>query len=294
MNSVSTHEPDLPDYQTLMLPLLRIAAHGETTIPRAVKRLAAELGLTREQRARKPAGARYAIIHHRAHWAQRSMAKAGLVELPQRGVFRATERGRALLAQNPARIELRMLAAQAARSDDAAAAEAALREQLLDRIVGVADMRERSDAFERLVLDLLVAMGYGGGRKGAAIRLGRTGDGGVDAVIALDPLGVDLLYAQAKCHSRDHAVDVGLVREFSGSLDDKKSFRGVLMTTSYFTKGAQDYVRAIPKPITLVDGAKLARLMIEHGIGVKQDPASARKKLDGGYFMRLRSSGDPP
>ncbi len=85
-----------------------------------------------------------------------------------------------------------------------------------------------------------------------------------------------------------------LVRDFSGSLDDKKSARGVLMTTSYFTRGAHDYVRTIPKPITLVDGAKLARLMIEHGVGVKQDRSSARTKLDEGYFMRTRGSEDQP
>ena len=130
----------------------------------------------------------------------------------------------------------------------------------------------------------------------SARRLPSTGgrDRGVDVVIALDPLGLDLLYAQAKCYRPDNAIDVGLVRDFSGSLDDKKSARGVLMTTSYFTRGAHDYVRAIPKPITLVDGAKLARLMIEHGVGVKQDRSSARTKLDEGYFMRMRGSGDQP
>ncbi len=283
---------EIPDYQTLMLPLLRIAADGETTVAKAAKRLAYQFALTREQRARTVRGSRYPMIHHRAHWAQRTMAKAGLVELAQRGVFRATERGHRLLAANPDRIDLHALATGAPRIDAAADTEAALGAQLIERIVGIADVRERSDAFERLVMDLLVAMGYGGGRKGAAIRLGRTGDGGVDAVIELDPLGLDLLYAQAKCYRPDHAIDVRLVREFSGSLDDKKSFRGVLMTTSYFTRGAHDYVRAIPKPITLVDGAKLARLMIEHGVGVTQDRSSARTKLDEGYFMRLRGSGD--
>ena len=286
--------PELPDYQTLMLPLLRIAADGETTIAKAAKRLAYQFALTREQRARTVRGGRYPMIHHRAHWAQRTMAKAGLVELAQRGVFRATERGRRLLAQNPERIDLHALATGAPRIDAAADTEAALRAQLIERIFAIADVRQRSDFFERLVTDVLVAMGYGGGRKGAAIRLGRTGDGGVDAVIALDPLGLDLLYAQAKCYRPDHAIDVRLVRDFSGSLDDKKSARGVLMTTSRFTAGAEAYVRGIRKPIALVDGAKLARLMIEHGVGVRKDGASTRKKLDENYFMRRRGSGDQP
>jgi restriction system protein len=285
---------EIPDYQTLMLPLLRIAADGETTIAKAAKRLAYQFALTREQRARTVRGGRYPMIHHRAHWAQRTMAKAGLVELPQRGVFRATERGRGLLAQNPERIDLHALATGVPRVDAAADTEAALRAQLIERIVGIADVRQRSSFFERLVTDLLVAMGYGGGRKGAAIQLGRTGDGGVDAVIALDPLGLDLLYAQAKCYRPDHAIDVRLVRDFSGSLDDKKSARGVLMTTSRFTKGAEAYVRGIRKPIALVDGARLAGLMIEHGVGVKQDRSGAREKLDEGYFMRVRGSRDQP
>src|SRR5262245_26315240 len=88
------------------------------------------------------------------------------------------------------------------------------------------------------------------------MRLGRTGDGGVDAVIKLDPLGLDLLYIQAECHAPHRPVDVGEVRDFSGSLDDKKYSRGVMMTTARFTKGAQDYARGIRKPIVLIDGAK--------------------------------------
>jgi restriction endonuclease Mrr len=106
--------PEIPDYQTLMLPLLRIAADGETTIAKAAKRLAYQFALTPEQRTRRVRGGRYPMIHHRAHWAQRTMAKAGLVELAQRGVFRATERGRRLFAQDPERIDLRMPAAPAA------------------------------------------------------------------------------------------------------------------------------------------------------------------------------------
>ena len=112
---------EIPDYQTLMLPLLRIAADGETTVAKAAKRLAYQFALTREQRARTVRGSRYPMIHHRAHWAQRTMAKAGLVELAQRGVFRATERGHRLLAANPDRIDLHALATGAPRIDAATA-----------------------------------------------------------------------------------------------------------------------------------------------------------------------------
>jgi restriction system protein len=170
--------------------------------------------------------------------------------------------------------------------------QAALCDALIDRILAIEP--GRSGFFEHLVMDLLVAMGYGGGRKGAAILLGRTGDGGVDAVIELDPLGLDLLYAQAKCYRRDNPIDVGMVRDFSGSLDDKKTSRGVLMTTSRFTRAAQDYVRAIHKPIALVDGSRLARLMIEHGVGVKKGCSGARMRMDEGYFESLRGLASEP
>ena len=143
-----------------------------------------------------------------------------------------------------------------------------------------------SAAFEQLGIDLLLAMGYGGGRRDAALRLGRSGDGGVDAVIRLDPLGLDLLYLQAKCYRPDHLVDVAAVRDFSGSLDAKKFSRGVLMTTSRFTRGAEAYVRATPKPIALIDGAELTRLMIEHGVGVRASGTGV-KKVENGYFERL-------
>ena len=116
------------------------------------------------------------------------------------------------------------------------------------------------------------------------MRLGRTGDGGVDAVIKLDPLGLDLLYIQAKCHAPHRPVDVGEVRDFSGSLDDKKYSRGVMMTTARFTKGAQDYARGIRKPIALIDGAELTRLMIRYGVGVRDAERGARKRVDEQYF----------
>ena len=121
------------------------------------------------------------------------------------------------------------------------------------------------------------------------IRLGRSGDGGVDAVIRLDPLGLDLLYLQAKCYKPDHRVDVAAVRDFSGSLDAKTFSRGVLITTSRFTKGAEAYVRGISKLIALIDGAELTRLMIEHEVGV-QESGTGVKKVENGYFERLQDA----
>jgi restriction system protein len=286
--------PDLPDYRQLMLPLLRIAAGGETSLRAAVERLSAELGLDAAQRARTLPGRRYAIIDHRAHWARTHMMRAGLIERRWRGAFRATARGRELLATGPEPIDFSALAttpeidrpAPVSTIAAAPATDAALAGVLIDRILAVP---HRSDFFEELVIDLLTAMGYGDGRKDAAIRLGRSGDGGVDAVILLDPLGLDRLYVQAKCYRQDHLVDAPAVRDFAGSLEDKKTARGVLLTTSGFTRGAREFVPGIPRPIALIDGPELARLMIAHGVGVKAGRTAGTKEVDMAYFGRQRT-----
>jgi restriction system protein len=318
--------PDLPDYQTLMLPLLRIAAERETSLRLAVDRLADEFALTPAQRAGAVPSRRFPVLRHRAHWARTHMLRAGLLERRPRGAFRATARGRALLADMPDRHDLGATAlipelaaaplrARKARATQAptpqastpqvpapvppppapappaerlaAAAEeldAALRRAVIERIFAIAEVPRRAAFFERLVVDLLLAMGYGGGRDAAAIRLGRTSDGGVDAVILLDPLGLDRLYVQAKCWERSNAVDIASVRDFAGSLDDKKTARGVLITTSRFSPGAAEFVRGIHRPIVLIDGPELARLMIAHGIGVRAERTIAVKAVDEGYF----------
>jgi restriction system protein len=313
--------PDLPDYQTLMLPLLRIAAERETSLRLAVDRLADELALTAAQRAGAVPSRRFPVLQHRAHWARTHMLRAGLIERRPRGAFRATARGRALLADMPDRHDLGATAiipelasarprAGKARAAKAPAAQApapvppppapappaqrlaaaadeldaALRRDLLDRISAIDDTARRSALFEQLVVDLLMAMGYGGSRREAAIRLGRSNDGGVDAVILLDPLGLDRLYVQAKCYAPDRAVDIASVRDFAGSLDDKKTARGVLITTSRFSRAATEFVCGIHRPLVLIDGTELARLMIAHGIGVRAERIIAVKAVEEGYF----------
>jgi restriction system protein len=279
-----------------MLPLLRIAAGGETSLRQAVERLSAELGLDAAQRAATRPGRRFSVIDNRTRWARTHMIRAGLIERRQRGAFRATARGRELIATSPARIACSALATTpgtdrpAPLSITAAApeTEAELARALIDRILG---MPCRSAYFENLVTDLLTAMGYGNGLEGAAIRLGRSsGDGGVDAVILLDPLGLDRLYVQAKCYRQDHLVDAPAVRDFAGSLEDKKTARGVLITTSGFTRGARAFVSGIPRPIALIDGPELARLMIAHGVGAKEGRATGTKELDERYFGDARTS----
>lgn len=304
----------IPDYQTLMLPLLRLATEGDMTTPMAVKRLAAEFSLTPEQLAVRIPSGRVQRINNRAHWAKTYMVKAGLLEQVRRGVVRATERGRALLATNPHRIDNRTLAQYpefltffGRRLPDPSVTiepdisieketpperiDAAVREldaeildELIDRIFAIKDQNRRAAFFEELVVQLLIGMGYGEGLSGASRRVGGSGDGGVDGIIHLDALGIDRVLVQAKCYDRDTKISPEQVRGFSGSLDDKKTSRGVFITTATFTDAAKRYVEGIQKQIVLIDGEELARLMFRHNVGVRIDRTVIIKKLDEDFF----------
>jgi restriction system protein len=158
--------------------------------------------------------------------------------------------------------------------------DVALREALLDRI------RAGTPAFfERLVIELLTRMGYGGSRAEAAQHLGGPGDGGVDGVIKLDPLGLDVVYIQAKKNGADNAVSRPTVQGFAGALDTHGATRGVFITTSYFTADAEACARAIrTKQIVLIDGDRLADLLIAHDVAVREDRRMIIKKLDEDFF----------
>jgi restriction system protein len=313
---------ELPDYQTLMLPLLKRAVEGETTVPEVVERVATDLGLTQDQLAILLPSGKQAVIANRVHWARFYLGKAGLVEHVRRGVFRATKRGRELLASNPSRIDNKALSqfsefrafldrdenddrpsavAEVTSKDiasetltatkspderiDVAVAEidANLRDELLNRVLAIEPKSRRALFFERLVLRLLVKMEYGFGSEPAS-HLGGPGDGGVDGVIQLDALGLDRVYVQAKCYDRTAAIEPGQVRDFSGSLDDKKTTRGVFITTSRFSDAARKYVAGIQKQIVLIDGEELARLMVRFGVGARLDRTIEIKRLDEDTF----------
>ena len=136
--------------------------------------------------------------------------------------------------------------------------------------------------FEHVIIDLMVAMGYGGA--GSARHLGRSSDGGVDGVINEDPLGLDVIYLQAKRYHTDNVVGVDKVREFAGSLDEKRSTKGVFVTTSRFAAAARAYAQASPKSLILIDGEELGRLLVEYGVGVRVFRTVALKRVDLDYF----------
>ncbi|RYB98045.1 restriction endonuclease [Ciceribacter ferrooxidans] len=305
----------IPDYQSLMLPVLRLAAEGEKRVADVEDRIANDLGLTQEEREELLPSGRQRVLHNRIHWAKFYMTKAGLLASPARGRFVATDDGKAILATNPDRIDVKLLLQRpefrefyknASGSDvdvgeapqahpshldtDATTPEeqieaayqavlTALRADLLDRI------SQNSPAFfEGLIVDLLVAMGYGGSRKNAAEQLGRSGDGGVDGVVNEDRLGLDRVYVQAKRYAPSNSVGRPDVQAFVGSLVGLGATKGVFVTTSTFSQQARDFVKHLSQRVILIDGQRLTDLMIEHDVGVRTSRAIAFKRLDEDFF----------
>jgi len=304
----------IPDYQTLMLPLLKRAAISETRVLEAEKQLGEEFGLSAEERAQLLPSGRQRVLHNRAHWARFYLMKAGLVSFPRRGTFVATDAGRELLAQNPSKIDLELLKqypsfeefyrgdhAEAGQANIAAAPitssdvtpstpeeqiekafsnlQSALRAELLQRL-----LQNSPPFFEELIIDLLVKMGYGGSRPDAATQLGRSGDGGVDGVINEDRLGLDRIYVQAKRYAGENVIGRPTVQSFVGSLLGMGATKGVFVTTSKFSSEAIEYARHLRERVILIDGRRLTELMIEHGVGVRMNRAIEFKKIDEDYF----------
>lgn len=301
----------IPHYQTLMLPVLRIASVGEVSIRDCIDRLASEFKLTDEERAELLPSGKQTVFANRVHWAKTYMAKAGVVRLTKRGHFASTDRGLALLKQHPQRIDNKILdqfeefrafhaakvAPSVTKSSDASAeplesatpeerVEAAVKEieedlqaELLDRVVNASPA-----FFEKLVVDLLIAMNYGAAGADSGKRIGKTGDGGIDGVINEDPLGLDIVYIQAKRYAPGNGVGVDKVREFAGAMVERGATKGVFVTTSHFAVSARAYAERIPQRLILIDGPELAGLMLRYGVGVRTVRAIELKKADLDYF----------
>lgn len=305
----------IPDYQALMLPVLRYAAQGEQRVPEVAAKIADDLGLSEAEREELLPSGRQRILHNRVHWAKFYMSKAGLVDSPARGRFTASAAGRELLSTNPDRLDTQILmqipefnefytssskqdtkkktaltvSASPSGQEVATPEEqieaayrslnAALRADLLDRI------RDNSPVFfEKLIVDLLVAMGYGGSHRSAAEQLGRSGDGGVDGVINEDRLGLDRIYVQAKRYAEENTIGRPAVQAFVGSLVGFGATKGVFVTASSFSSGAIEYANNLPQRVILIDGQRLADLMIEHGVGTRSHRTIQVQRLDEDFF----------
>ena len=303
----------IPDFQTLMLPVLRDAQVGEVRIGDVVDRLAEQFGLSVEERSHLLPSGKQTTFANRVHWAKSYLGKAGLVELTRRAHFQITQRGREVLVENPDRIDIKLLsrfpefqsfrsaqdgtseqvqsaadassAAVSLTPDEAMRAsgrqlEATLASELLQRVLAGTPA-----FFESLVVQLLIAMGYGGSVNDLDRALvGKSGDGGVDGVIDQDPLGLDRIYVQAKRYASDNNVGASAIRDFFGSLDRFKATKGLFVTTSSFSAAARETADLLSKRIVLIDGPQLSRLMIRHEVGCRVEERLTIKKLDEEFF----------
>ena len=304
----------IPDFQTLMLPVLRSTAGGEVSTSDVIARLADEFGLSAEERSHLLPSGRQATFANRVHWALAYLGKAGLIERTRRAHYRVTDRGREVLAAPPERIDIKYLTrfpgfqqfreASNGHGDDAEPETLALvngaaltpdevmRQAHRQLQVSLADdllQRVRSGSpafFESLVVRLLVAMGYGGSSVTDINKalVGGTGDGGVDGVIDQDPLGLDRIYVQAKRYADGNAVGAGAIRDFFGSLDRFKASKGLFVTTSTFSPHARETVEMLSKRIVLIDGSHLARLMIRHGVACRVEETLTIMTVDEEFF----------
>jgi len=300
----------IPDYETLMLPLLSKLAGGETFV---LKEVMAELAnvfeLTPDERAQLLPSGGTLTFASRVGWAKTYLKKAGLVQQPKRGLVQITDQGRSVLARKPTRIDAKFLEQFPAflefrngsqgRSDLAGAEEVlplssdltpdevidaayqrsmlALADEVLERVKGCSSIY-----FERLVVQLLIKMGYGGSREEAGRAVGRSGDGGIDGIINEDRLGLDAIYLQAK--RWEGVVGRPEIMKFVGALAGQRANKGVFITTSWFTQEAKDYAGSSQYKVVLIDGERLAGLMIEHGLGVSVVATYLIKRIDSDFF----------
>jgi len=301
----------IPDFQTVMLPLLKMASDGkEQQIRDAINNLAVQFGLNEAERKELLPSGVDRIFDNRIGWARTYLKKAGLIDYPKRGSFQITERGQKILTQGPPKITIAVLKqfpefvqfntakksvvdGSATELDGAensnetpeetlAAGYMNLRKQIESELLA----RVKAcppDFFERLVVTLLTTMGYGGSLADAGRAIGKSGDGGVDGLIKEDKLGLDLLYIQAKRWD-DTTVGSPEIQKFVGALYGKKAKKEIFITTSTFSKAAVEYATGLDSKIILIDGAQLAELMFDYGVGVSTVNSYAVKRIDSDFF----------
>jgi restriction system protein len=303
----------IPDYQSAMLPLLKRVAEAKepVSIMELMPALAADFGLSEEEMAERLPSGMQGVFHNRLHWAKFYMTRAGLLETTRRGRFQITPDGSSLLRTGLTQITNQTLSASPAfkawfKSSQAGTTntpstepevdqsgatpeerieearkelEANLKAEILDRV------RQMLPAdFEQLIIQLLVRMNYGQGREELAKALGGSGDGGVDGVVHQDPLGLDRVYIQAKRYKEGNNVGPEAINSFIGALNIKKANKGLFVTASGFSKQAREHAMASSLHVVLIDGDRLADLMIRHGVGVLTRHMVEIKTLDEGFF----------
>lgn len=300
----------IPTYEQIMLPLLRCLEDGKIySNKECVSILAHKLNVTEQElRELLPSGKKF-IFYDRVNWAKTYMKKAGLVEAPKRGRIKITQHGLELLQENPVELKSKDLLRydsfnnfinshrQSENNNEKSEIlfngktpfeemsiafenlKTSLADEILEKIKSCS-----FEFFEKLVIELLIKMGYGGSREEAGRATKKTGDEGIDGIINEDRLGLDSIYIQAKRWS-DTIVGRPEIQKFSGALDTPGANKGIFITTSTFSEQAREYVKAInTKNIILIDGMQLAQYMIEFNVGVSIESIYEVKRIDTDYF----------
>ena len=300
----------IPDYQTLMLPVLQNVSKGEIRLSDLVKYLMNELKLSEGEKTELLPSGKQTVFANRVGWAKTYLKKAGLLEYPKRGFCRITKCGEQVLASSPSKIDNSFLTQfndfrkftdksfpedredsfDFSSNDDNQTPDEFIRsvhrqielelaEEILDRILA-----SPPEFFERLIIILLISMGYGGSTQEAGRALGKSGDNGVDGVIDQDALGLDRVYIQAKRYTSTNSIGSGAIRDFFGSLDRHKASKGLFVTTSTFSSSAKETAEFLSKRIVLIDGRQLTRLMIRYNVGCRVEETLDLKKIDEEFF----------
>jgi restriction system protein len=304
----------IPDYQSIMLPLLKLAGDGQQHRFRdAVERLATQFSLTNDERSEMLPSGTALLFDNRVGWARTYLKQAGLVESQRRGIFCITDSGRKLLVENPSAIDVALLDRYSgfrefrSRRHNRDKSETVAESQ--ESLIGEKDTPEDSLAdaynnlrksleedvleqvyssspsfFEQLVVDLLVKMGYGGSRRDAGKAIGQSGDEGIDGIINEDKLGLDVIYIQAKRWKFDSTVGRPEIQKFAGALMGKRAKKGVFITTARFSRDAEEFANSIESKVILIDGQRLATLMVDYNVGVATVGTYEVKKIDTDYF----------
>lgn len=298
----------VPDYQTIMLPLLRLLSDEKVyTTRELIEGLAAKFSLSNEERKELLPSGQQSVFDNRVGWARTYLKKAGLIDSDKRGTQKISKKGLEVLKREISRIDVSFLEQfpefmefrnlRNINSDDKetfvksgnktpeelleenfTSIQSDLAHDLLEKIKSCTP-----EFFEKIVVDLVVSMGYGGSRLDAGKAVGRSRDGGIDGIIKEDRLGLDTIYIQAK--RWEASVPLKEVRDFTGALLAKGAHKGIFVTTSKFSADAYEHATSVKQPkIVLIDGNTLVGLMIELGIGVSAQKTYKISKIDSDYF----------
>lgn len=297
----------IPDYQTIMLPLLRLAGDDrEHSLREVTDKLAGEFGLSPQEREQKLPSGQQTVFGNRVGWARTYMKKAGLLDTTRRAYFKITARGRDVLAGKPAHIDGKFLnqfqefrsfkALRHEKADFATEEQGELKtpeealenayEDLRSNLASEILQRLKTSPpgmFEKTVVELVVRMGYGGSLRDAGQAIGKSGDEGIDGIIKEDRLGLDIIYIQAK--RWENTVGRPEIQKFAGALQGQRAKKGIFITTSDFSREATEYAARIESKIILIDGEQLAQLMIDCNIGVTPVTTYEIKRIDSDYFV---------